>query len=258
LPILHVEFFQLIDPQQWAVPRGKRALDLLVLLLLAPLALPLALLIAITVFLDSPGPVIFRAARIGMDGRVFEMRKFRTMRVGMAGTAIAGSDDLRITPVGRFLRASRLDELPQLWNVLRGEMSMVGPRPELEEFVELHAEDYRQILTVSPGLTGPTQLRFAGVEASLLSTHHDPEAFYRDELLPDKVAMDLDYARHRSNHGDLKVLLQTLGLPLILALQGLADDPSESGPRRAFLVAGAVMAGVVLPALFALGLGSPR
>jgi lipopolysaccharide/colanic/teichoic acid biosynthesis glycosyltransferase len=215
------------------------------------------LLVAIVVFLDSPGPVIYRAARIGIGGRAFEMLKFRTMKVGVAGNAVAGSADHRITPVGRFLRATRLDELPQLWNVLRGEMSMVGPRPELEEFVGLHAEAYREILEVPPGVTGPTQLRFAGVEARLLSLHHDPETYYRDELLPDKVAMDLDYARRHSNLEDIRVLCQTLVLPLILIWQGPHSTPSP-GPRRSVAVAGAVMAIAILPALFALGLGSPR
>lgn len=219
----------------------------------------MGLLIALAIVLDSPGPVFYRAPRIGVDGRVFQMLKFRTMRTGIGGSSIAaGAGDERITPVGRFLRATRLDELPQLWNVLRGQMSMVGPRPELEEFVDLHADDYREILTVAPGVTGPTQLRFAGVEARLLHLHPDPEAFYRDELLPDKVAMDLDYARFRSTAGDLLVLGQTLVLPLLLLWQGTRGEGSPLGLRRSVATASAAMAIAVLPVAFAIGLGSPR
>jgi lipopolysaccharide/colanic/teichoic acid biosynthesis glycosyltransferase len=234
-------------------------LDLCALLLLAPFVIPIASLIALAVFLDSPGPVIFRARRIGTGGRAFEMLKFRTMRAGVAGNLIAaGATDDRITPVGRFLRATRLDELPQLWNVVRGEMSMVGPRPELKDFVDLHAADYRHILVVPPGVTGPTQLRFAGVEARMLSLHHDPDRYYRDELLPDKVAMDLDYARYHSNRGDLRVLCQTIVLPLILLWQTLQGGGGEHGSRRPAAVAGVAMVVAILPVMFALGLGSPR
>jgi len=238
---------------------GKRAFDLLVLAALLPFALPVALLIAIAVFLDSPGPVFYRAKRIGGGGVPFEMLKFRTMRIGMAGHSLAGAGDARITPVGHFLRKSRLDELPQLWNVLRGQMSIVGPRPELEEFVALHADDYREILSVPPGITGPTQLRYAGMEAGLLSLHADPEAFYRDSLLPDKVALDLAYARSHSLWRDLLVVCQTLVLPLVLLRQRVGDEEEPGVPARSAAYAGFfVVAAALLPVAFALGLGSPR
>ncbi|MEX0972464.1 MAG: sugar transferase [Solirubrobacterales bacterium] len=238
------------------MPAVKRALDLVALVVLVPFAAPVALLIAVAVFLDSPGPVIYRAVRIGMGGRAFEMLKFRTMREGVAGSAIAGAEDRRITPVGRFLRATRLDELPQLWNVLRGEMSFVGPRPELEEFVRLHSDDYREILAVPPGITGPTQLRYAGVEARVLSRHEDPDAYYREQLLPDKVALDLAYARSTSPGEDLAVLAKTVGLPAILTWQRVRGGAS---PTRSVAYAGvATMAIAILPLAFALGVGSPR
>jgi lipopolysaccharide/colanic/teichoic acid biosynthesis glycosyltransferase len=240
--------------------RGKRAFDLLVLVAILPFALPAALLIGIAVFLDSPGPVFYRARRIGGGGRPFEMLKFRTMRVDMAGYAIASDRDERITPVGSFLRSTRLDELPQLWNVLRGEMGMVGPRPELEEFVALHAEDYREILSVPPGVTGPTQLRFAGVEASLLGLQPDPDAYYREELLPDKVALDLAYARSRSLRLDLVVFCQTLPLPAILVWRRLRGEgsPEPVDRMRSVAYTGFAMGVAALPVVFALGLGSPR
>jgi lipopolysaccharide/colanic/teichoic acid biosynthesis glycosyltransferase len=235
---------------------ARRAFDLLAVALLAPLlALPL-LIVVLAVFLDSPGSVFFRARRMGYRGRPFEMVKFRTMKIDNRGHSVAGANDSRITPVGGFLRATRLDELPQLWNVLRGEMSLVGPRPELEEFVALHAEMYREILAVPPGITGPTQLRYAGLEPRLLSLHVDPERFYREELLPDKVELDLEYARSRSLPGDLAVLARTLALPLLL----LFRRPDGEGARPlgwAPVFAGAT-AVCALPLLFLLTLGSPR
>jgi lipopolysaccharide/colanic/teichoic acid biosynthesis glycosyltransferase len=271
---LNKAFFQydrrLLRDTKAVVSGRKRALDLLALLILVPLALPAGLLIALAVWLDSAGPVIYRAERVGIGGRRFAMLKFRTMRCGAAGAGVAAAGDARITPVGRFLRGTRLDELPQLLNVARGQMSMVGPRPEAPEFVALHPDEYRTILEVPPGITGPTQLRFAGVEARLLSGHDDPETYYRDQLLPDKVAMDVDYARSRSNRRDLRVLCQTLVLPLILVWQslreggaagegdGLAGGAGSAGIRRSVAIAGITMAVVALPVLFAVSLGSPR
>jgi lipopolysaccharide/colanic/teichoic acid biosynthesis glycosyltransferase len=240
------------------MPAAKRAFDLIALILLVPFALSVALLVAVAVLLDSPGPIIYRAARIGKGGRPFKMLKFRTMRIGVAGHSIASSEDPRITPVGRFLRKTRLDELPQLWNILRGQMSFVGPRPELEEFVKLHAEDYREILLVPPGITGRTQLRYAGLEARNLSHHQDPEAYYRDQLLPDKVALDLAYARSRSLTDDFLVLCQTLILPGILVWQRMQGNASPLAPRRSIAYAGVAAAITILPLLFVASLGAPR
>ena len=242
-----------------AIPIGRRVFDLCALALLVPLlALPL-LIVTVAVLLDSPGSVLFRARRMGYRGRPFEMIKFRTMRVDNAGHAVAGANDSRITPVGGFLRRTRLDELPQLWNVLRGEMSLVGPRPELEEFVALHTEEYREILAVPPGITGPTQLRYAGLEPHLLSLHADPERFYREQLLPDKVKLDLAYARDRSFRADLAVLSRTLALPLLLPFRRRGDEGDGASRRRRWapVLAGS-MAVAVLPLLFLLTLGAPR
>jgi lipopolysaccharide/colanic/teichoic acid biosynthesis glycosyltransferase len=241
------------------IPLGRRVFDLFALALLTPLLLLPFLIVTLAVFLDSPGSVFFRARRMGYRGRPFEMIKFRTMRVDNAGHAVAGANDSRITPVGGFLRATRLDELPQLWNVLRGEMTLVGPRPELEEFVALHAAEYREILAVPPGITGPTQLRYAGLEPHLLSLHADPERFYREQLLPDKVRLDLEYARSRSFAGDLAVLGRTVALPVLLPLRRRVDDGDGAGRRLGWapLLAGTMAIGV-LPLLFLLTLGSPR
>lgn len=238
------------------IPLSRRIVDLLALLLLAPLLLLPLLIVTVAVLLDSPGSILFRARRMGYRGRPFEMVKFRTMRIDNAGHAVAGANDSRITPVGGFLRATRLDELPQLWNVLRGEMSFVGPRPELEEFVALHADEYREILSVPPGITGPTQLRYAGLEPHLLSLHADPERFYREQLLPDKVKLDLDYARSRSLGVDLRVLVRTLALPLLLPFRGGRPEGATSRTRLAPVLAALAIG--VLPMLFLLTLGSPR
>lgn len=243
-------------PDGGRIPLGRRAFDLFALVLLTPLLLLPFLIVALAVFLDSPGSIFFRAKRMGFRGRRFEMIKFRTMRIDNAGHSVAGANDSRITPVGGFLRSTRLDELPQLWNVLRGQMTLVGPRPELEEFVELHADEYGEILTVPPGITGPTQLRYAGLEPHLLSLHADPEHYYREKLLPDKVKLDLEYARSRSFLGDLAVLVRTLALPLLLPFRGRGRDSAERRSWRPLLAG--TMAVAAVPLLFLLTLGSPR
>jgi len=244
-------------PAGTGIPLSRRAFDLVALALLAPfILLPLAI-VTLAVLLDSPGSVLFRARRVGYLGRPFDMVKFRTMRVDNAGHSVAGANDSRITPVGGFLRATRLDELPQLWNVLRGEMSLVGPRPELEEFVALHADEYREILSVPPGITGPTQLRYAGLEPHLLSLHADPERYYRERLLPDKVKLDVAYACSRSLAADFVVLGRTMLLPLLLPFR---RPPGDGGgrPRGWFPALAAAVAVLALPLLFLLTLGSPR
>ena len=194
--------------------RLERPFDLFILALLLPALLITGSLIAVAVFLDSPGGVIYRTRRVGAGGRPFWMLKFRTMRHDQPGPSLTGAGDARITPLGRFLRSSRLDELPQLWNILRGEMRMVGPRPELEEFVDMYRSEYEEILAVPPGIAGRTQLEFALVETALLKQGDGNGRYYAEELMPRKVARDLDYVRTRSMIGDLRILGLTLLLPV--------------------------------------------
>jgi len=175
------------------------------LLLLSPLLLAIALWIK----LDSPGPALFRQTRVGRFGRPFTIHKFRTMRVE-PGAAITVGADPRITRAGAWLRATKLDELPQLWDVLRGAMSLVGPRPELPRYVDIYPADLRQrVLAVRPGITDPASLAFSH-EAELLASSADPEREYREVVLPAKLRLSADYAARASLAGDLKLIFATL------------------------------------------------
>jgi lipopolysaccharide/colanic/teichoic acid biosynthesis glycosyltransferase len=173
---------------------------------LVVLAIPLAV-IALVVVLDSRGPVFYRAERVGYRGRPLKMLKFRKMREDATGGALTLAEDERFTRVGRWLVRGHLDELPQLWHVLRGEMSLVGPRPESPSFVARFAEDYEVILQVRPGLTGYAQLAFAR-ESAILDPH-DPQRHYLETVMPQKVAMDRLYASRRNLVVDVKILIAT-------------------------------------------------
>lgn len=170
---------------------------------------PLLLLIALLVKVTSPGPVIFRQVRVGRHGELFRICKFRTMtHTGSTGSAeVSPTGDPRVTRVGRVLRARYLDELPQLFNVLWGDMGLVGPRPETPEFVALYSADERRVLSVRPGLAGPSTLGFMD-EADRLAGHEDPAAHYRDVLLHERVRLDLSYLEHRSFGYDLRLLFR--------------------------------------------------
>jgi lipopolysaccharide/colanic/teichoic acid biosynthesis glycosyltransferase len=188
---------------------AKRALDLLISGPGLVLLCPLWLLLALWIKLDSSGPVLYRGKRVGRDGRPFHMYKFRTMVVGAerSGPAVTYRDDPRITKAGRFLRRTKLDELPQLLNVLRGEMGLVGPRPEDPVYVALYTPEQRQVLSVKPGVTGPTQLEYRN-EASMLSGESVDED-YVSRIMPEKLKLDLEYVRQRSLMLDLKILWRT-------------------------------------------------
>ena len=185
----------------------RRALDVALMLLALPFVLVIGLLITIAVFLDSPGPIFYRSVRVGQGGRTFGMLKFRKMHEQAQGPMITSFEDVRLTPIGRFLQATRLDELPQVWHVLRGQMSIVGPRPELPEFVALHADEYEEILSVVPGLTGLVQVQF--IEESRMLAH----VAHYEEILPEKVALDLTYVRRRTFRMDAAIVGRTLVLP---------------------------------------------
>lgn len=173
------------------------------------LLLPVLLAVAAAVRLSSPGPVIFRQVRVGRDGRPFEIYKFRTMYVsGDSGSGrVSPTGDPRVTPVGRVLRAWYVDELPQIVNVLKGDMGLVGPRPETPEFVALYTPDERRVLSVKPGLAGPSTLGFMD-EAERLAGCDDALELYRNQLLHERVSLDLGYLDHRSLGHDLRLLMR--------------------------------------------------
>jgi lipopolysaccharide/colanic/teichoic acid biosynthesis glycosyltransferase len=182
---------------------------------------PLLLLLAVAVVVDSGFPVLFRQVRVGRGGRDFRLAKFRTMTVlkeAEHGSFDAGSTR-RVTTVGRFLRKSKLDELPQLWNVLVGDMSIVGPRPEVRQWVNVYPERWAQVHGVRPGITDPASIRYRN-EEDLLAAAQDPEAFYRDEILPRKLVLYEAYVQHHSLVGDLAIVSRTLWV--------VAKGPSSS------------------------------
>jgi lipopolysaccharide/colanic/teichoic acid biosynthesis glycosyltransferase len=186
----------------------KRTFDIVVSAVLLLLALPVILGVAIAIKLDSPGPVFYAARRIGHRGRPLRMYKFRKMGHRAAGPKLTTEGDHRFTRVGEWLAKSKLDELPQLWNVLHGDMSLIGPRPEDPSFVALHAPDFIEILRVRPGITGLSQVAFA--EESRILDGDDPTGHYLDRILPQKMGMDRIYAMRYHLRLDISILVWTL------------------------------------------------
>jgi len=188
----------------------KRLFDIVVSALALVLTSPILLIAAIAVKLSSPGPIFFRQKRVGRNFQPFWIYKFRTMVVDapQRGAQITAGADPRITRVGRLLRKTKLDELPQLWNVLRGDMSFVGPRPEVPRYVEMFADDYMEILTVRPGITDPASLKFRH-ESDILGQAADPEAEYVQRILPEKIALAKQYIAQSSLAYDMRLLCET-------------------------------------------------
>jgi lipopolysaccharide/colanic/teichoic acid biosynthesis glycosyltransferase len=189
----------------------KRALDVSAALFGLLLLVPLFPLVAFAITLDSRGPVFFRQQRIGRGFRPFTMYKFRTMRADAPakGGLLTATGDARITPVGAFLRWSKIDELPQLINVLRGDMSLVGPRPEVPKYVELFRPQYERILAVRPGITDFASIKYRD-ESSLLAKAANPEQEYVTRILPDKLRLAEEYVRRSSVALDLQLIVQTV------------------------------------------------
>lgn len=190
----------------------KRAVDLLVSMAGLVLLAPLMLMIVVAVRLDSRGPALFRQVRVARGGRHFEILKFRSMFSSPvhAGPLVTADGDSRITRVGAFLRQTKLDELPQLINVLMGDMSLVGPRPEVPKYVAMYPPGLREIvLSVRPGITDEASIQFRD-ESALLAGASDPEATYVKEILPRKLDIYARYARHHTFFGDLCILARTL------------------------------------------------
>lgn len=188
----------------------RRCLDTTVALLGLLLTSPIMLAAAIAIKLGSPGPVIFRQVRVGRGGRPFDILKFRTMRQDAErhGGQLTVGADARVTAVGGFLRAWKVDELPQLVNVVRGEMALVGPRPEVPRYVALYSAEQRKVLAVRPGITDPASIKYRS-ESEVMAAQAEPERYYIEVLMPQKLQINLDYLARRSLASDFGVILAT-------------------------------------------------
>lgn len=192
----------------------RRVVDLAVAIPALIILSPSMALLAMAIRRESPGPAIYQQVRVGLDGAPFTILKFRTMRAASpaAGFVMGGTDDPRITRLGRLLRKARLDEFPQLVNVLRGDMTLIGPRAEVPEFVSLYTPEQRRVLSVRPGITGPGQLDYATRFEPLLEGAADPNQVYIDQVLGPKIEIDLEYIRTQTLLTDLRVIGRTLRL----------------------------------------------
>ncbi len=172
---------------------------------------PVFIVIAIFIKLDSKGPVLYKQTRVGRNNKDFKLLKFRTMNPDSdsKGLLTVGGRDPRITKTGYYLRKFKLDEFPQLINVLYGEMSFVGPRPEVRKYVDLYTEDQKKVLDVSPGITDVASIKYKN-ENDLLEKAEDPEKYYIEKIMPDKIKLNLEYINERSFFKDFKVILRTL------------------------------------------------
>jgi len=188
----------------------KRFFDLTFSLIGILILLPLILIISLVIKLDSKGPIFFKQNRVGKGGKLFTMIKFRSMSVFQTSkSTVSVKGDIRITKVGAFIRKYKLDELPELWNVLLGQMSIVGPRPDVKGFADELKGENRKILNLRPGITGPASLKYAN-EEELLSYQENPEVYNKEVIFPDKVRINLDYYYNQNLILDLKIIFATI------------------------------------------------
>ena len=171
---------------------------------------PVFLVVALLIRIKMPGgPVIFKQKRVGKDGRLFTMCKFRSMTVGHGGSSVSVAGESRITPLGAVLRKYKIDELPELWNVVTGKMSLVGPRPDVPGYADCLKGESREVLKLKPGITGPASLKYRN-EEELLATVDDPQRYNDEVIFPDKVRINLNYLRNWSFWLDVKIIIYTV------------------------------------------------
>jgi lipopolysaccharide/colanic/teichoic acid biosynthesis glycosyltransferase len=189
----------------------KRVFDIFFSACMLLLLLPLFLVIALSIVLDSKGGVFFGQMRVGKNEKAFKLWKFRTMRPGSEkkGQLTVGARDNRITKTGYVLRKYKMDELPQLWNVFVGEMSMVGPRPEVPRYVEMYSAEQKEVLSIKPGITDYASLLYFS-ESELLAQSADPERTYVDEVMPAKLKLNLEYVKDHTFANDMKIIGKTI------------------------------------------------
>ncbi len=172
---------------------------------------PLFVVVAVWIVIDNPGPIFYRQMRVGKDGKDFGLLKFRSMRIGADKESLItiGEHDSRITRAGYYIRKYKLDELPQLWNVLTGDMSLVGPRPEVRRYVDMYTDEQRQVLTVRPGITDYASIEYID-ENRILAQAEDPDRTYIEEILPAKIALNMRYIKHQTLGEYMKIIFLTL------------------------------------------------
>jgi lipopolysaccharide/colanic/teichoic acid biosynthesis glycosyltransferase len=189
----------------------KRLFDIVISSIGLVVLSPLFAVVSILIKLDSPGPIFFRQERIGRNFKPFTIYKFRSMaaRKEGEGSLITVGGDRRVTRLGRVLRTSKVDELPQLFNVLKGEMSLVGPRPEVREYVRLFEEEYRRLLTIRPGITDPASIKYSAEETVLGGSQNWEEEYVR-KILPEKIKLSLEYVGNHTVVTDLKLIAKTV------------------------------------------------
>lgn len=208
----------------------KRAFDVAVSATILLASLPLIAVVALLVRVESPGPVFYRASRVGRGGRSLRMLKFRKMHHNASGAPLTMSEDERFTRVGRLLARTKIDELPQLWHVLNGEMSLIGPRPEDPDFVAERFDDYAEILRVRPGVTGLSQIAFA--EESAILCKDDPIEHYRTRIFPQKIRLDRMYAAQPTLGRDLQILFWTCAAVLLRRQVAVHRESGRMNLRR--------------------------
>lgn len=187
----------------------KRVFDLIASFLGLIILSPLMIVVIMMIKLLTPGPVFFSQARIGRYGKPFMLYKFRTMKVNNGGNTVSVRGEDRITPLGAILRRYKIDELPELWNIFRGDMSFVGPRPDIAEYINILTGEELRILELRPGLTSPASIKYVN-EEELLASAPDPIKYYNAKIWPDKVRMNLEYCQERSFWGDILLIIKTL------------------------------------------------
>ena len=172
---------------------------------------PLFAVVAVWIVIDNPGPVFYRQMRVGKDGKDFGLLKFRSMRIGADKESLItiGEHDSRITRAGYYIRKYKLDELPQLWNVLIGDMSLVGPRPEVRRYVDMYTDEQRQVINVRPGITDYASIEYID-ENRILAQAEDPDRTYIEEILPAKIALNMRYIKHQTLGEYMKIIFLTL------------------------------------------------
>lgn len=216
------------QPTVEELPRPQPGLPRIIEVALAALGLlvlsPLLLVSALAIIVTSPGGALFRQVRVGRDGRLFGLLKLRSMRIDLDGPPLTGRVDMRVTPLGRWLRRAKIDEIPQLWNVVVGDMALVGPRPEVPRYVNLADPRWRRVLEVRPGITDPMTVKLRNEEALMPGSAEERERFYVETLLPMKVLGNLEYLSRRNAASDVSVLMATL---IAIVFPGPPPDREE-------------------------------